>query len=371
MTRLLFLARYRASSMHQKVELLAARHGFDVQYIYPGQWQDEFGAVRQSRQGESSTHLERMPLPVIGRVNDPHRSTYRSLALGMRRFRPDVIMAEEEPDSIAALHIALARRLFAPTAKLALYTWQNQRRQLSAAVRAVLSITLAASDAVVCANRDAVTLLREHGYAGRTSVIPAIGVDQRALYAVEQRPDIFTIGYIGRFDRAKGLRDLLDAFARLGDIDCRLRLTGDGPFRPQLMADIAQLGFGRRVEVIEPVAPAQIRQEYARLSALVLPSRTTRTWKEQFGRVLTEAMACGVPVIGSNSGAIPEVIGDAGLIFPEGDANALASLLHQLSNDAALANTLRARGLARVAEHYTQDCIAAKTAEFLAELRQA
>lgn len=371
MRRLLFIARYRATSMHRKVELLATQHGFEVLYVFPEQWQDEFGAVTQSNPAQASRQLVSMPLPMIGRVNDPHRSTYRSITLGMRRFKPDVIMAEEEPDSVAALHIALARRLFAPAARLAFYTWQNQRRRLGAVVRAVLSITLAASDAILCANTDAVALLRAHGYAGHAPVIPAIGVDERAFSAVELRPDVFTIGYIGRFDAAKGLRDLLEAFARISGSDCRLRLIGDGPFRPQLMVEVARLGLAKRVVLIGPVTPAQIRQEYALLSVLVLPSRTTPVWKEQFGRVLTEAMACGVPVIGSSSGAIPEVVGDAGLIFPEGDVNALAALLRQLSNDAALANTLRARGLARVAAHYTQERIAAQTAGFLAELRQA
>ena len=54
------------------------------------------------------------------------------------------------------------------------------------------------------------------------------------------------------------------------------------------------------------------------LDALVLPSESTPLWKEQFGHVLIEAMACGVPVVGSDSGAIPEVIGEAGLLFPGG-----------------------------------------------------
>ena len=101
---------------------------------------------------------------------------------------------------------------------------------------------------------------------------------------------------------------------------------------------------------------------------MVLPSRTTATWKEQFGRVLTEAMACGVPVVGSNSGAIPEVIADAGLIFPEGDAMSLAAQLQRLANEHTLAVELGRRGMARVVDNYSQKRIAAKTAAFLQEL---
>jgi len=99
-----------------------------------------------------------------------------------------------------------------------------------------------------------------------------------------------------------------------------------------------------------------------------LPSRTTRVWKEQFGRVLTEAMACRVPVIGSNSGAIPEVIGDAGLIFPEGDARALAGCLRRLIESPDLCRELGERGYVRVMRLYTQERIAEQTAEFYRQI---
>ena len=82
----------------------------------------------------------------------------------------------------------------------------------------------------------------------------------------------------------------------------------------------------------------------------------------KFGRVLTEAMASQVPVIGSTSGAIPEVIGDAGLIFPEGDAAALAGCLRQLQSSAALRQTVAARGAERAQRLYSQAVIAQATA---------
>ena len=100
--------------------------------------------------------------------------------------------------------------------------------------------------------------------------------------------------------------------------------------------------------------PAELR----RLDTLVLPSHTTRTWKEQFGRVLIEAMSCGVPVIGSSSGEIPNVIGDAGLIYPEGDVPALAAAIGQLAEQPGLYADLARRGRTRVLERYTQSALA-------------
>ena len=99
------------------------------------------------------------------------------------------------------------------------------------------------------------------------------------------------------------------------------------------------------------------------LDVLVLPSRTMPNWKEQFGRVLVEAMACETPVIGSDSGEIPHVIGDAGLIFPENDSDALAAHLQRLAEDARARSALGQRGRQRALERYTQAQVAQATAE--------
>ena len=94
------------------------------------------------------------------------------------------------------------------------------------------------------------------------------------------------------------------------------------------------------------------------LDVLVLPSLTRANWKEQFGRVLVEAMACGTPPLGSSSGEIPNVIGDAGLVFPEGDASALAESLQRLMDDTNLREALSRRGPVRVNAHFTQHQVA-------------
>jgi glycosyltransferase involved in cell wall biosynthesis len=96
------------------------------------------------------------------------------------------------------------------------------------------------------------------------------------------------------------------------------------------------------------------------IDVLVLPSRTTATWREQFGRVLIEAMATGTPVVGSSSGSIPSVIGDAGVVFPEGDHSALAVLIERLLGDRDLWLDMRRRGLAR-AGGYTWQTVVEQT----------
>jgi glycosyltransferase involved in cell wall biosynthesis len=117
------------------------------------------------------------------------------------------------------------------------------------------------------------------------------------------------IGYLGRLVAQKGVLDLVEALALL-PAHIRLRLIGDGALRPRIKARAAELGLRERVELVAWTndVPAELR----RLDALALPSHTTPTWKEQFGRVLVEAMSCGVPVVGSSSGEIPRWWATAG-----------------------------------------------------------
>jgi glycosyltransferase involved in cell wall biosynthesis len=103
---------------------------------------------------------------------------------------------------------------------------------------------------------------------------------------------------------------------------------------------------------------------YRSIDTLVLPSITRPNWKEQFGRVLIEAMACGVPPVGSESGEIPNGIGDGGLTFPEGDADSLRERLVRLARQPALRARLGERGRERVLACYTHRRIAEQTYAF-------
>jgi glycosyltransferase involved in cell wall biosynthesis len=143
--------------------------------------------------------------------------------------------------------------------------------------------------------------------------------------------------------------------------DARLLIVGEGPLRQRIEEEIACRGLGGRVTVQPRVPSSQVPDVLRRLHAVVLPSLTTPRWKEQFGRVLVESMACGIPVVGSSSGEIPHVVGDAGLIVPEGDAGALAHALQRLHDDTQLRQELRARGRERVLERFTNARVAEMT----------
>ena len=138
-------------------------------------------------------------------------------------------------------------------------------------------------------------------------------------------------------------------------------IAGEGVEKARLQRLAGELGIADRVRFLGRRPSTQMPDVYRSLDVLVLPSRRQRNWKEQFGRVLVEAMACGVPVVGSDCGEIPHVVGGAGLIFPEGDVAALRERLARLLDDADLRADLARRGRQRVLAHYTQAQVAAAT----------
>ncbi len=364
MTRVLFIARYRDATMRRKIDYLAREQDIEICYVTPAHWQDDFLRVTQTN--EEGTF--RQIAISLTKPSDPHRALFRTIDFTIRRFKPQIIHAEEEPDSLSALQIVWARRLFAPGARLCLHTWQNVDRPKSLAVRWVMRQTLAAADLVFCANLDAVALLRHYGFDRPLPTIPAIGVDTEVFTVCSPHQnsasDAPLLGYVGRFIPEKGIDILIQALAilrRTAIPFARLRLIGAGPQQNELAIQAAELGIAEAVEFVAPLPPTQIAQAMCAFDVLILPSRTTSVWKEQLGRVLLEAMACGVPVIGSDSGAIPEVIGDAGLIFPEGDAVELAHRVEQILTDPELHQQCSRRGIERVQEHYSQRVLATKT----------
>jgi glycosyltransferase involved in cell wall biosynthesis len=199
-------------------------------------------------------------------------------------------------------------------------------------------------------------------------VIPQFGVDPDIFTPAEtHEAQIFTMGFAGRLVPEKGLDVLLRAASGLNG-SWRIHLAGGGPAQPALEALADELGIAGRVHFVGHVPSIEMPVFYRGLDVLVLPSRTLPNWKEQFGRLLIEGMACGVPVIGSDSGAIPEVIGEAGLIFPEDDVDGLRAHLLRVMVDEGLRRRLAHAGRERVLAHFTQARIAEDTVRVYGEM---
>jgi glycosyltransferase involved in cell wall biosynthesis len=134
------------------------------------------------------------------------------------------------------------------------------------------------------------------------------------------------LGYVGRFIPEKGVLDLIDLIAYLGE-GYQLVLVGGGSQEAEIKQKVEARNLSHKVRIIPPQARDELVNLYASFDVLILPSHTDYFWKEQYGRVLVEAMATGTPVMGSQSGAIPVVVGNPERCFPEGDVKKMATIV--------------------------------------------
>jgi glycosyltransferase involved in cell wall biosynthesis len=353
--RVLMLSKACIVGIYQRKLEEIAKRGVELLTLVPPSWQDERGETPLERVYTDGYRLEVLP---IHRNGDFHLHFYGGLGEHMRRFRPDIVHIDEEPYNLAAWQALFwAQRV---RARALFFTWQNICRRYPPPFSWGERWALANVQHVLAGTQSAADVWRAKGYTAPISVIPQFGTDAN-LFTPPQRPARpFTMGYFGRLVEEKGVHLLIDAVSQLTG-EWRLYILGSGPQRAALEAQAVQLGIGERVTFKAWVASTDMPQQYHELDVLVLPSLTRPNWKEQFGRVLVEAMSSGVPVVGSNSGAIPDVIGDGGLIFPEGDTSALSSTLRCLQTDTALHGRLAEAGRARVLAHFTHEQIAADT----------
>ena len=171
------------------------------------------------------------------------------------------------------------------------------------------------------------------------------------------------IGFVGRLTQAKGLDVLMQALEKIGaEKPWSLLLLGSGDYHDKVLAWAKRRGWSDRVRILL-VKHSEVPRYIGCMDMMVAPSQSAKNWREQFGRMLIEAFACGVPVIGSDSGEIPFVIGDAGKVVRESDVDGWTRAIEELLDKPELRADLRERGLAR-ANNYSVATIAQKYREF-------
>jgi glycosyltransferase involved in cell wall biosynthesis len=158
--------------------------------------------------------------------------------------------------------------------------------------------------------------------------------------------------------------DLLNAVAK-SEQRVHCWLVGGGPQKDALAARAAQNDLVGRVHFLPNQDHTALAEIMSAFDVFALPSRTVGNWKEQFGRVIAEAGAAGIAVIGSDSGAIPDVIGDAGIVFPEGDETAIADAIRTLLEQPALRAEYGANGRRRAEELFSWQPVAKQYSDLL------
>lgn len=303
----------------------------------------------------------------------------------LKEFKPDIIQVEQGAKSLAYAQLITLNKLLNLKAKNVFFTWWNIPYKNKFPITLLEQYNLINTHGLISGNKDGVDILRKHGYRHHATVLPQLGIDE-TLFAPRQQPELarklgidsnkFTIGFVGRFVPEKGILTLIKSLANLQDLSWQLLLLGRGELKEQIEQTAIATGIKERLTIVESVPHAEVPRYINLMDTLVLPSETTYKfktltaagWKEQFGHVLIEAMASAVTVIGSDSGEIPNVIGDAGLIFPEGDTDTLSHCLRQLIEKPRLNQELATKGYRRAIAKYTNQALAIQQLKFYQEL---
>jgi glycosyltransferase involved in cell wall biosynthesis len=353
-SKILVVAAYR-----RKLDEIAARPEVErLVAVTPPEWREPGGRTLAFEPAPRSTSYELRVEPI--RFNGSYHLFYWPyLGRIIRQVQPDLVHLDEEAYNLATAHGArLATRAGVPSV---FFTWQNLLRQYPPPFRWFEQDVFKRSAHAIAGSAEALEVLRRKGYTGAASVIPQFGVDPDLFSPGDAPPaDPPVIGFISRLVEEKGIFVLLDALSRLSG-EWRLHVIGAGPIEGAARKRAQRHGIADRVVWERGVASTDVPQRLRTFSVLVQPSLTRRHWKEQFGRAVMEAMACGVPVIGSSSAEIPHVVGDAGIIVPESDAGALRNALARVLGDCGLRADLGRRGRARVLACYTHARIAEQT----------
>jgi glycosyltransferase involved in cell wall biosynthesis len=340
-----------------KLEELARHADLELTVVVPPYWRDERGVTPLERAHTNGYAMLVEPMRFNGQF---HLHYYPTLPKTIQSLKPDIVHVDEEPYNVATW---LALRASRPVgAKTLFFTWQNLCRNYPLPFSQIESFVIRSADRAIAGSEAACRVLRSKHFARPISVIPQFGVDPDLFLppAAGASLSTFRVGYVGRLVAEKGIDLLLRAASRLNG-KWEVHILGGGPDSSRLRKLAQELGIQSRVRFDPMRLSAAIPEYYRTLDAFVLPSISRPNWKEQFGRVLIEAMSCEVPVVGSDCGEIPNVVGEAGLIFREGDVDALRVHLETLQVDLARRRDLGRRGRARVLSLYTQAHVAAET----------
>lgn len=371
----------------QKLRALTTlESGIEVTVVVPRRWQP--GGVQNKiieTKFIKEDSFQVVPISNFSKNNQGLLTFGVDLIGLLRQFRPHIIQVEQGSRSLAYAQLITLNKILKLRAKNVFFTWWNLPYNLKPPISWLEAYNLHHTDGIIAGNQEGAEILRQRGYKGLIKVMPQLGVDEE-LFRPQPQPELrnklginsndFIVGYVGRFVEEKGLLTLAKALALLRKQPWKWLLLGRGTLQQTLTDWAEKEGLAERLIWVESVPHEQVYKYINLMNVLVLPSQTSTKfktmtavgWKEQFGHVLIEAMACRVPVIGSDSGEIPNVIKDAGLIFPEGNAEALRDCLMRVMAEPELAKSLAERGRKRALAIYTNKALARQLLDFYKQL---
>lgn len=342
---------YIDPAKRQKLRELAGL-GWTITLALPGGSTDMDGALRLA------------PVPATGSLEQPGSLKWSARAIRriLSDIRPNVVHVEEEPDSQAAyvvVHEAL--KLEIPSV---VFSWASLPRRRGFFEERRRRRTLAEACGLIGGNRIAEALLAESSTGVPAMSLPQFGVTPPPVIERTPRPTL-ALAAVGRLIPERGIDQLLSACGQLMG-PWSLLVAGTGPGQEQLEEQAERLGLAARIRWLGPLNRAQVTALWPDVDCLVIPSRSTPTWTEEFSPVLVDAMANGVAAVVTSEGALPELVGDAGVVVRSGEE--LLTALQELIVAPDRRTELGQAARLRVLERYSDAAIARRTGEFWQEV---
>ncbi len=346
------------------LESMATYPGVELAWITPD-------SLRQDLKfSETSNAFRTYPIPVhFG--NRQGAFTYRARALreALRDFEPEIILHEQEVYALGAAQIANAAAN--RSIPLVMFVWENLHRSLALPRQWIIKYVLHRCTALITGSIQATRVHRSWGFSGPVEIIPTMGAKMNHSPVFGRRGlDSLKVCFAGRLVECKGVDCLLRAVSILHDRHLAVRcvVVGRGPELGNLIALSEALGIRELVEFRGGLPVDGVTSLFRQSDILVLPSRRTQRWEEQFGRVLAEAMAEGTVTLGSRTGAIPEVIGTNELLFEEDDSARLAEIMERIGKDSGSFVEYQHQLWERAKEMFDNDLLTARRISFLREI---
>ena len=329
------------STQHRARERALVAAGVDVVLVVPSHWPDE--GADPTLPGEDFPIVE-LPIRRPGDVNRHAYADQDALARILHHVAPSILDIYEEPFSLSARQWLQAAR---PDLPVAMYTAQNVDKRFPPPFAHYEAAAHGRVAALYPCSRQAAAVARGKGFSGLIEVLP-LGYDDAVFHPGDQSlaDDEITLGLFGRLVPEKGVVDAVEMLSRLNRTHpARLVVVGSGPEEAAVRARAAALGVADRFELLPWQSAAELADIYRKTHVVLVPTRPTTTWVEQFGRVIVEAQASGAVVAGYASGAIPETAGEAAILAEVGAVAELAGRLETLVSDPAEFARRRAQGI--------------------------
>lgn len=326
----------------------------------------------------------------------------KNLRKNLQSLNPDVILLEEEYWTQIAAQVSYIKQKFLPKTKLLLlscenmcHIWESEAKSPYQKIRyasfhLLEKFIIPKLDGLVFQLpevwQDFEQRMLALKFRGLKGTFPQLGVDYERFAKptpaskIEEirnnlhiKAEDFVYGYIGRLTPEKGIEDMIYAFAGWHKPNTRVLIIGNGSdeYISHLNALIDKLNLNHIINILPAIKFDDIPAYFQLLDISILLSHTTPIWKEQFGRVLVESMATGTPVIGSDSGAIPLVVGDTGYIVPEKDILAIKEALIDAYTNKSKCMKLSKLAKARSKKEFSYQAIAKKTYDFIKKIKKS